>query len=340
MKDVARRAEVSTATVSAVINGSSFVSEALASRVRQAIAELHYAPSSLARSLRTQTTRLIGVIVADITNPYFAQLVRCIGAELRGRGYSFLLCETDLDPEREAEALLLLGAHGVDGVILAPTAPTGAYDGGLLVPFSRPVVMVDRVVPQLACDSVQIDNRRAAREVTEYLIGLGHRRIGILCGALHLRNMEERLEGFRDALAAAGLSLDPADRIVSDVREEPARRACQPLFARAERPSALFIANNEMTIGAMRALTEAGLTCPADISIAAIDDFPWADSFSPHLTVQAQPIAEIAEAAVRLLLRRLAKRKPEAGGDVPVEHVVLPTRLVIRDSCARHAQGE
>lgn len=330
MKDVARSAGVSTATVSAVINDSSFVSEALKARVQAAIATLNYAPSRLARSLRTQTTGLIGLIVADITNSYFTQLVRHVGARLQGQGYGILLCETDHDPARETEALQLLAAQGVDGVILSPTAPAETYASGAARDFPRPIVMVDRALPKMPFDSVVIDNRAASIEITDHILSLGHRRLGIVSGGLHLAAMEERLEGFRAALAAKGLNLLPEDIIHGDLREEGARVMCRQRLARPDRPSALFVSNNHMLIGTMMALADLGLRCPDDMSIAAIDDFPWSNAFAPRLTVQAQPIEAIADHAARLLLRRMQHPRSEAPQP---ERIVLQAQLVIRDSC-------
>lgn len=326
MKDVARLAKVSTATVSAVINKTSFVSEPLRARVLAAVERLNYAPSGVARSLRTRSTRLIGLIIADITNPFFTQLVRRVGAAVQGRGYSVLLCETNYDPAQEAAALQLLAAHGVDGVILAPTGPAKIYFASPAATFPKPIIMVDRVVAEAPFDSVCIDSRRAARELTEHLIDLGHRRIAIIAGAKHLTNTQDRLAGFRDAMAGAKLKADPSLIVYADFLEDRSHELCRHLLARPDRPTALFVSNNQMLIGALQAMKDLNLTCPTDLSITAIDDFPWADVVLPRLTVQAQPIDEIADTAVRLLLSRMT-----SGSTAPHERVVLPARLVVRD---------
>jgi LacI family transcriptional regulator len=329
MKDVARLAGVSTATVSAVINETSYVSEGLKDRVRQAIARLNYSPSGVARSLRTRTTRLVGLIIADITNPFFTELVRCIGAEVQTLGYTMLLNETNHDAEQEVAAMQLLAAHGVDGVILAATGPSDMYFRPPIADFPRPVVMVDRAVPDAPFDSVSIDNRRASFEVTRHILELGHREIAIVAGARHLPNTADRLAGFRDALVAAGIALEP-DRIVyADFREDRSYELCRNLLARRNRPTALFVSNNQMVFGAMHAIKDLGLACPSDISVAAIDDLPGADIFAPRLTVQRQPIADIAHEAVRLVMARM-----RSGSLTPPERVVLPTCLIVRDSCA------
>jgi LacI family transcriptional regulator len=333
MKDVARLAGVSTATVSAVINETSHVSAGLKDRVRQAVAQLNYAPSGVARSLRTRSTRLIGLIIADITNPFFTELVRCIGVQVQTFGYTMLLCETNHDAAQELAAMQLLAAHGVDGVILAGTGPSEMYFQPPIADFAKPVVMVDRAVPDAPFDSVSIDNRRAAFEITEHILTFGHREVAIIAGARHLPNTADRLAGFRDALAAAGIALDPARIVYGDFREDRSYQLCRDLLARPNRPTALFVSNNQMVFGAMRAIQHLGLECPGDISVAAIDDLPGADIFAPRLTVQQQPIAEIAGAAARLLMERI-----RSGVSRTPERVLLPTRLIIRDSCARPAR--
>lgn len=329
IKDVARLARVSTATVSAVINESSYVSASLKARVLEAIAHLAYAPSGVARSLRTQATRLIGLIVADITNQFFAELVRAVGSAAQARGYSLLLCETDHDATKELAALQLLGAHRVDGVILAPTGPTNIYSAPPMSNFAKPLVMVDRIIPHAPFDSVSIDNHRAAFELTRHIRSMGHTRVAIIAGARHLSNTTDRLAGFRDALAVDGLDVDPADIVYADFCGDRARELCRALLSRKRRPTALFVSNNQMLIGAMQAITDFGLSCPQDVSVVGIDDFPWACIFAPKLTIQRQPIAALADHAVRILHARMQNRSP-----ADREKVILSAELVVRESCA------
>jgi LacI family transcriptional regulator len=329
IKDVARLARVSTATVSNVLNGTSFVSAPLRARVQEAVAELGFAPSRLARGLRMQSTRLIGVVVADITNPFFAEIVRRIGSAASALGYNVLLCEADHDPAKELAALQLLAAHQVEGVILAPTGPAAMYFGPPLAQFPKPIVMVDRFISEAPFDSVCIDNRRTGYEVTRHILSLGHTRIAAVAGWRHLANSTERVQGFRDALAEAGVDAKAAEVVYADFRQDRAREISQDLLARARRPTALFVCNNEMVIGTMQAFSELGLACPEDISLAGIDDFAWAGVFSPRLTTARQPIAALADHAVRLLVKRMN------GEDGPTERVTLAAQLIVRDSCAR-----
>ena len=328
IKDVARLARVSTATVSAVVNGTSFVSAPLKARVVEAAAELSYAPSRLARGLRTRSTRLVGVIVADITNPFFAEFVRLAGLAAQARGYSVLLCEVDHDPAKERAALDLLAAHRVDGVILCPTGQAAFYAEPPVSTFPKPIVMVDRIIPDAPFDSVSIDNHRAAFVATRHILDLGHTRVAIVAGARHLSNTVDRMAGFADALASQGLELDQAHVVHAGFRQDLARDLCRMLLVGPRRPTALFVSNNQMMIGAMQALTDLGLSCPRDVSLAGIDDLPWAGTFAPRLTTQKQPIASMAEHAVRLLHDRMQDASR------PLERIVLASELVIRDSCA------
>ena len=328
IKDVARLARVSTATVSAVVNGSSFVSAPLRARVREAVAELGYAPSRVARSLRMQSTRLIGIVVADITNPFFAEFVRLAGSAAQALGYSVLLCEADHDPSKERASLELLAAHRVDGVILCPTGPAEMYAEAPFSTFAKPIVTVDRTIPGALFDAIAIDNRRAAYDLTSHILSLGHRRVAIVAGSLHLSNAADRYAGFTDALAAAGLAVDPTHVLQAEFAQDRARALCRALLARADRPTAIFASNNLTLIGAMQALADLGLSCPRDVSLAGIDDFPWAGIFAPRLTVEKQPIEALADQAVRALEARM--QDPARA----IETVILAPDLIIRDSCA------
>jgi LacI family transcriptional regulator len=329
IKDVARLARVSTATVSAVVNRTSFVSAPLRARVVEAIAQLGYAPSGIARSLRTQATRLIGIVVADITNPFFAELVRHIGTIAQAAGYSVLLCEADHDPAKETAALQLLAAQRADGVILAPTGPTDMYLAPPLSRLAKPIVMVDRFIPEAPFDCVSIDNRKVAGDLTRYLLMFGHRRLAILAGNRHLANSAERLAGFQEALAGAGHDPDAAPVLDADYRQDRARELCHALLTRPDRPTALFASNNQMLLGALQALSDLGLTCPADLSIASVDDSAWGPLFTPRLTAARQPIEALARHAFRILHDRMRGTRPATP-----ERIVLAAEVVVRDSGA------
>jgi LacI family transcriptional regulator len=329
MKDVARLAGVSTATVSATVNGSAFVSPELRERVTQAIHQLGYAPDGVARSLKKGRTQLIGLIVADITNPFFTELVHVIEAAMQDAGYSVLLCDTDEDFEKERNYLRILQTHRVDGVILAPTGAADAYQSLKVLGEKLPLVLVDRALPDLGLDAATVDSFAGAYEATSHLLDLGHRKVATIAGPHHLAPARDRLNGFRAALEARGITVRPDFIRSGSFREEEAMAAAQDLLSGDDRPSAVFVANNHMMIGVMRAIANLQLNCPKDVSVVGIDDFPWANAFTPRLTVVRQPVEEIGRTAVRLLLARMA-----GPGEQPPAHAVLRPSLVIRDSCA------
>lgn len=329
MKDVARLAGVSIATVSATVNRSAFVSPELRSRVTEAIQQLGYAPDGVARSLKKGRTQLLGLIVADITNAFFTELVHVIEGAVQDAGYSVLLCDTDEDFEKEREFLRILRSHRVEGVILAPTGTPDDYLALRGVADRLPLVLVDRALPDLGFDSVMVDSYAAAYEATAHLVALGHREIATIAGPAHLGTARDRLEGFRAALADRGISVRPEFVRSGNFREDDAMAASRDLLTGRVRPSAVFVANNHMMIGMMRAIATLDLDCPKDISVIGIDDFPWANAFRPRLTVVRQPVEEIGREAVRLLLERTRSDTPHP----PVRQVLKPT-LVVRDSCA------
>jgi LacI family transcriptional regulator len=327
IRDVARLAGVSTATVSATINKSAKVSDALQLRVLDAVRQLGYAPDGVARSLKKGRTQLVGLVIADVTNPFFAELVHVIGQAAQAAGYAVLLCNTDQEPEKEQLYLQLMRTHRADGVILTPTGEGPGYAAGL-GGLGLPLVLLDRSVAGVAADSVTLDNRAAGRLATRHLLELGHRRIAAITGPAHLSVAAERLAGFAEALAEQGLAPDPALVRHADFREQGGLEACLSVMAEPARPTALFVANNHMLIGVMRGLTQLGLACPADVSVAAIDDFPWANAFTPRLTTVRQPVREMGETALRLLLERLGGAAPSAP-----RPIVLAPSLVVRESC-------
>jgi len=328
MIDVAGAARVSVATVSAFINGTSNVSPELAQRIEAAVRAIGYERNAIARSLKTGATRTIGLTVADIRNPFFTDVVATIQQVLNDAGYAVMLCSNDEDTAKQDEQIKLLLDRMVDGLIIAPAGGDEIITR-LVRSTRKPVVFIDRVIAGLDVDAVVIENAQAVRDAVSYLISLGHRRIGYLSGTAGASTGRDRLSGYRDALQEAGIAFD--GRLVRDgqFREADGYRATMQLMTMPDRPTAIFSANNLMVIGAMRAIRDMGLNCPADVSVASIDDFAWADVFSPRLTTVAQPVEAIGEQAARLLLDRLSGIAP------PTPRIVrLHGQLTIRGSCA------
>jgi LacI family transcriptional regulator len=296
-------------------------------RIEDAIQRIGYKRNAIARSLKMGTTRTIGLMVADITNPFFTDVVSVIQDVLHRAGYAVMLCCNDEDVGMQDEQIELLIDRMVDGLIIAP-AGDDAHLKRILAAARLPTVLIDRLCEGMDTDAVVLDNRRAVHDATAYLLGLGHRRIGYISGSLETSTGRDRLSGYRSALEAAGLSYDDGLVRIGNFREKDAYKVAMQLLSNTGRPTAIFSANNLMVIGVMKAIRDLGLSCPGDVSVASFDDFPWADVFEPHLTTIAQPVEAIGEQAAQLLLNRLEGLSPEAP-----QKLVLQGRLTIRGSC-------
>jgi LacI family transcriptional regulator len=335
IRDVARLANVSVATVSNALNSADRVSPELLARVRAAVEKLSYAPHAGARSMRKRSSGLLGLIVGDITNPFFSDLFEAVEDAAAARGYLVLLCNSSERSEREEAHLKMLRSQRIDGLILAPTGAASMNRASLLAQLEVPVVLVDRAMDGLGYDSVVLDNRKAGFEATSHLIGCGHRRIGLINGPEILRTAADRMQGYREALLAAGLRFDPALVREAGFQEQPAHEAALDLMALSERPTALFATNNLMTVGCVKAVADRGLSCPKDVSLVGIDDLPWADAVSPRLTAIAQPVRAMGETALTLLAERIAGTRLGAGTTT-----VMAPRLIIRRSCGTPAPAK
>jgi LacI family transcriptional regulator len=327
MIDVAEAAGVSIATVSAALNGTANVSAGLRQRIDVAIREIGYQRNAIARSLKTGTTRTVGLTVADLRNPFFTDVVSTIQMVLNRAGYAVMLCCNEEDAAKQDEQIKLLLDRAVDGLIIAPAAEDKVMKR-LLTEARQPVVLIDRMCEGLEVDAVVLDNQKAVFDAINYLLRLGHRRIGYISGTPDSSTGRDRFAGYRQALSAAGLAFSPDLVREGNFREADGYRAAMQLLTLPARPTALFSANNLMVIGAMKAIRDMGLACPNDISVACMDDFPWADVFNPQLTNVAQPVEAIGEQAANLLLDRLKGNR----SDHP-RRLVLHGSLIIRDSC-------
>lgn len=342
IKDVAEMAGVSTATVSHVINQTRFVREETRQKVLDAIEVLNYQPSAIARGLATNSTQTIGLVVSDITNPFFTAVARGVEDEINQHGYHTIFCNTDEDPAREDEYLRLLSARQIDGLIIAPT---GAWSERLvrIAEADVPIVMLDRHIPEFEAPVVGVDNEAGAYQAIRYLIDLGHRRIAALMGLITISTLRDRLVGYKRALNEAGIPIDESLIIQADPRffsnyisplplptnnqmTPSAYGALQHLLDMDDRPTAIFVTNNQMTLGTLYALKERNLACPADISLVSFDDHDWASLFSPPLTVVRQPTYQLGKTAATLLMKMINHQEFEVPAPLPVE-------LIIRESC-------
>lgn len=330
IRDVAALAEVSPATVSRVLNGDQRVAQALHDRVIKAAETLGYRPNSQARSLRTQATKVLGLIISDIQNPFFTALVRGVEDAASERDYSVVLANADEDLAKERRYLEVTAAERMAGVILSP-ASTKDTRLDLLIDLGIPVVVIDRRIRSVEVDSVTVNNQKAAKEAVAHLIAAGCRRIGVISGPTEISTASDRLAGYRAALRTAGIPFDPALVARADFRVEGGRVATRALLALPKPPDGLFVTNNLMMVGALEALAETGVTFPDDIVLAGFDEMSWA-GLAPPITLIEQPTYEIGRRAADLLLRRISGEK------FPPQRIVLPAALRVRKSSQRTAQ--
>jgi LacI family transcriptional regulator len=319
---------VSAATVSRVLNEHPDVGADFRDRVLKAIAELGYRPHGPARSLRTRATAVLGIIISDITNPFFTAMVRGVEDAAQQGGYSVILANTDEDLAKERQYLEVAAAEQLAGVVLAP-ASSAQTRIDVLADRQIPVVTVDRLLRDATTDSVGVNNHRAAREATLHLIGQGCRRVGIIAGLRGITTGSRRLAGYKAALREAGRRIDPALIAHGDFRVDGGYRATRALLRGRRPPDGLFISNNLMTVGALEALSDAGLDVPGEVALVSFDDTSWARALRPPLTVVAQPTYEIGQEAARLLLERIAGAEPSP------RNRVLPAKLIVRGSSLR-----
>ncbi|MFV2011138.1 MULTISPECIES: LacI family DNA-binding transcriptional regulator [unclassified Micromonospora] len=327
--DVARKAEVSPATVSRVVNGHTNVDPALADRVRRAMRELDYRPNAVARNLRRSRTTLWAVVISDIGNPFFTALVRGVEDLAQQAGYSVVLCNTDEDPAKESRYLNAVLAEQVAGVIIAPSGP--AADLGQLTAARVPVVVVvvDRQLHGSRIDTVLVDNEHGARLATAHLLDSGYRRIACITGRRGVWTACRRLGGYQRALADAGQPYQEELVRHADFRSDGGYRAMTELLRLRPRPDALFAANNLMTVGAVEYLVDQGIAVPAEMGVVGFDDLPWAHLVRPALTTVTQPTYQLGETAAQLLIERIADP------DRAATTVTLPTKLQVRESSVR-----
>jgi LacI family transcriptional regulator len=331
ISDVARRAGVSPATVSRVLQSAKNVRPDTRERVQRAIEELGYVPSVAAQSLRSKRTHSLALVVSDITNTFWTTVARGVEDVAHQHDYSVLLCNTDEDLAKQLRYLDFLISQQVDGVIIAP------YDSDArhlekLRSRKIPTVLVDRRIEGWEVDSVCGDSLAGARALVQHLIALGHTRIAVLSGPASTSTAEDRVAGYCIALSEAGIPLDPRLIMRGEFRNGTGEELTYQLLDQGLSPTAIFATNNAIALGVIGALSSRGLRIPQDIALVCFDDLPNASRLFPFLTVVAQPAYDLGVNAAQLLLSRL-------GSEVPLRprSVVLPSRLIIRHSCGSKA---
>jgi LacI family transcriptional regulator len=327
IRQVAEAAGVSIATVSRVLSEKGGVSDTLSEKVRQVAADLNFKPNRVARGLRRQHTQTIGVLVTDIQNPFFTSVLQSIERVLETSGYVLLLCNSDEQPGREKIHLATLQAEGVAGVIIAPTrSESSRYQP--VIDNGTPIVIIDREVQDLRADCVTINNYDASISAVNHLIGLGHKKIGLISGPSHATTSTTRKKGYLQALRDAGIGHINEYIQMADYKQCGGYEAMGRLLKLADRPTAVIVLNNLMTLGALQAIQEYKLSVPGDIALLGFDDMPWAACLQPPLTVISQPTYSLGESAAQLLVDRI--HNPNR----PFRKIMLEASLIVRASTA------
>ena len=334
MKDIARIAGVSLGTVSNVLNETATVREPVRQRVLQAVQAAGYQPSQLARALRRDKTNMIGMIIPDITNPFFPAVVRGAEDVAFSNGYRLILCNTDNDHAKELVHLNELRTYLPAGLIVIPsnfsdlTTQAESYRRA-----GTGVVCIDRLPKNWSGDTVTADNEAGAYNATRHLIQLGHTRLAMITGPLHLTNAKERLVGFKRAIKEARLHLSPGYTQETTFDKQGGYAKTLILLRLIPRPTAIFAGNDMIALGALLAIRDAGLRCPEEISLMGFDDLDLAETTNPSLSSVSQSGYQLGSEAARLLLDR------RAGDTSPAKHIVLETSLTLRHSVAPPREG-
>jgi len=326
--DVAAKAKVSVITVSRLLNNPEIVSKKTADRIFKVMESLNYQPSQIARSLVKKKTNTIGVIMPDVKNTFFNSWFRHVEDYASAHQYNLLLCNTDEEPSKELKYIKLFQAQRVDGIILVPCSQKSVE---YLSQSNLNFVLVDRYFPKIKSEYVITDHFNGAFEATEYLIKLGHSKIAVLKGAGELYPDVERFKGFSAAMKKHNLKPDPALIFNCEFDDSLACKTIKELLKKKERPSAIFSFNSLMMTGAIKAVEDAGLEIPKQISLICFDEIPGYNIFTPKITSIVQPIESLGREATKILIDRI--KNPRTGKQ---SKLVLKPKLVAGDSCRKN----
>ncbi|MDR0269578.1 LacI family DNA-binding transcriptional regulator [Paenibacillus sp.] len=325
--DIAQKANVSAMTVSKVINNTGRISEQTRKRVKKVMEELNYIPNSNARSLVLQQTQILSLLITDITNPFYTNLARGAEDSAKKLGYRLLFGNSDEDYSKEQDYVDMILSTRVDGVLFAPAGDESLKHLEKLRAHNIPFVIMDRAVPGIESDIVSGDSKQGARNLVEYLIGLGHRRIALVNGSLDVSTARLRYEGYAEALRLHDIAFDEDLAIHKSYREYKDEDQLNRLLEQPSPPTAIFAANNFLAVGVINALRKRGKRVPEDMSVVCFDDLDLSSALDPFLTVAAQPAYQFGAMGIQLLVERIqGSALPEA------RKVILPSELIIRSS--------
>ncbi len=328
MRDVAERAGVSITTVSHFINHTRPISDTLKKQIELAMSELNFKPNALARSLRLKQTHSVGIIVPDSANPFFAGVTRSIEKALFAHHYNVILGNSDGELDKALLYLNVMTERQVDGLVFIDVGTPSDILNSALRHLDIPILLIDRIVPGVKVDYVTVTNIQGGFDATQYLISLGHRRIACVAGPTGLTASQDRVAGYRRALAEANIAEDDNLICSGDFQFDSGYRFARELLSSSPRPTAIFACNDLMAVGVIRAATELGITVPTDLSVVGFDDIPLAKFNSPSLTTISQPTEEIGIMTANRLLMRMQNQ------DLPPEQQILKTKLLVRQTTA------
>lgn len=332
IKDVARKAGVSTATVSRVLGDFPGVRDKTRKEVLKAVSELNYEINAVARNLRQKKTNSIGIIVGNVLSQFYSVIAKSVEDTNNKFGYNTILCNGDENPEKELNYLKVLKSNRVDGIILTPTGKNSEYVQHLINSRTK-VVLLDRLIEGIDCDAVLVDNANGAYKAVKHLIDQGYRKIGIVDGYLDRTTGAERLKGYLHAIEEAGIAKDDSLIKIGNFKKESGRKLTKELLEQSNKPEAIFTTNIDMSMGALIAIKEMGLTIPDDIGIVCFDDSDWALILEPSITVIRQPVYQLGSTAAELLINKIEDEEKNLDHKTTV--VTLSTELIIRNSTKR-----
>ena len=329
IKDVARKAGVSTATVSRVLGDFHGVRDKTKKKVLKAVTELNYEINAVARHLRQKRTKTIGIIVENVLSKFYSVIASSVEDVANKFGYNTILCNADENPEKELNYLKVLMSNRVDGIILTPTGKNSKYVQHLINSGTK-VVLLDRLIEGVDCDAILVDNANGAYKAVKHLIDQGYRKIGIVSGILDRTTGAERLKGYLQAIEEAGIAKEDSLIKIGNFKKESGRKLTKELLEQSNKPKAIFTTNIDMSMGALLAIKEKGLTIPEDIGIVCFDDSDWALILDPSITVIRQPVYQLGSTAAELLINKIEDE--EKNFDHKPTVVTLKTELIVRNS--------
>ena len=329
IKDVAKKAGVSTATVSRVLGGFPGVRDKTRKNVLKSVAELNYEINAVARSLRQKKTNSIGIIVGNVLSQFYSVIAKSVEETANKFGYHAILCNGDENPQKELEYLKVLNSNRVDGIILTPTGKNSEYVQNLIDSRTK-VVLLDRLIEGVDCDAVLVDNTTGAYKAVKHLIDQGYKKIGIVNGYLDRTTGAERLEGYLKAIEEAGISKDDNFIKIGNFKKESGKKLTEELLRQPDKPEAIFTTNIDMSMGAIIAIKKMGFNIPDDIGIVCFDDSDWAKILKPSITVVRQPVYQMGAMAAGLLIKKIESKRKNLK-KIPLI-ATLKTELIIRES--------